>query len=439
MEVSKLAKHFGIFGLLLALQISGCGGSNGSGPTIVSTESSIKARTLAPAPEPATERAVVTAVNAFGADLLGRLDSNAVVAPFSAALPLARLRSGAGGTTLAAINEVMHLTGTGSGVDPAFNGLDLGISTRIGASSLGGELSLASVRGWAQARYGYLITYLDALAENYGLKPVRTDFALAHYVAKGTITDWAFQASGLTEDELVTSQDTRLVLGDAVRLNAEWADPFDRALTETGWFQSDSAEVQVPFLRKTTVVRQTAGDGYSAVELPLAGGGLRFLAVVPDAGRYTEIQGRLTAEWLGQVVAAMAPVTADLALPKFNIVSEVQMGLGFAAVRDVADFSAIDGTKDLFVSSTLHRSKFSVTEAGIQAGSITLVALDDSHPDTWTDPNSPGYYNSGFVFAQQSLPSEPASIILGRPFLFALRDSVSGTLLFLGRVMNPAP
>jgi serpin B len=391
-------------------------------------------RNLAPVVVQSTEVAVVNGINTLGLDLLGTTSGNVVVAPFSASLSLARLRDGAMGDTLTAISGIMHVNGLGDGVDSAFNDLDLGVNGRINACLLGAQTSQATAGAWAQAHYGYRLTYLDALAENFGLKPSRVDFALDQSDAAQKLSDWSLQAVGLAP-LVTTTQDTRLVLGDAVQLNAAWADPFDPALTETNIFKLlDSSTVNVPFMLKTATLPQTSGNGYMALALPLSGG-QQLLVVLPDEGRYTEIQTALTAEMLKQIAAALVPAQVNLSFPKFSIKGNITLDLGVAATKGVADFSGMDGTRNLYVASTVHGSRLSVAEAGLQAGSVTQIALEDLNPGTLGSSSS-GLIDSDITITIGPLPT--ITVLIARPFIFAVRDSVTGAIIFMGRVMDPS-
>lgn len=440
MKLHRLAGRVGLLCVMSGLLLSGCGGGgSGDASSKVTAQSSSLERNVAPVISAPAESAVVTGVNKLGLDLLYSASGNAVVAPFSASLSLAKLRAGAMGPTLTAFNTFMEIAGLGTDDLPVFNSLDLGISARLSQASLAGQLSQSTAGGWAQARYGYLRSYVDSLAVHFGLKPLFVDFDGALPNATQEVANWATLASGGLNAYVDMNKDTRLVVADAIRFNAEWLDPFDPLLTETGWFDTGSDSIETPFLRKRAFLKQTTGDGYRALELPLAGG-QQLLIVLPDEGRFDDMQSSFPVARLNQIDAALAPALIDLALPKFKIENSATLALGSETSRNLADFSGIDGTKDLFVSSTSHRSHFSIAEAGIKAGSVTVLALEDVHPETWTDPFSPGY---GFVSSMDSSnifirPFESIPVILGRPFLFAVRDSVSGVYLFMGRVLNPA-
>lgn len=412
-------------GLLLASLLSACGGGNETPP-----ESSTKARNVSPGSSQAMRNQVVSASTTLGLELMGDDIENRVVAPFSASLSLARLQAGARGETLAALKAKLHLEGVASNVYPAFNELDLSISSRLSASSINGQTSGAYAGAWAQSRYGFLITYLDTLAEHFGLNPARVDFDLAATEATQAVQSWALQASGGLSTPVDIGRDTRMVLGDAVRLNCAWTTPFDPALTTLGSFEPLMGfPIDVPFMRRNAVLPQTAGDGYLALALPLQGN-LQFLVVLPEAGRFAEVQGALTAERLGQIALAMTPAQVQLAIPTFTMETSTPIYLGIAEAKGYADFSGLDGTRDLFVSSTVHHAKLSINEAGVQAASATLLALDDLDPESWS-------YNGMILTAELVVPQPEPSVqaVLGRPFIFAVRDSVTGSILFIGRVL----
>ena len=428
-----------------SLLLSGCGGSSSSGaPVSSSSETSSLSRAMTPAVAATTEQAVVTAVNSLGRTLLGEGVGNAIVAPFSASVSLARLRVGSAGASRTDLSASLLLPTPVGEIDSAYNKLELSISDRITSLTLDGQTSRSSSSGWIQARYGYLLTYLDTLALNYGVKPARTDFAADQYGSTALINSWAAQASGGLISSFATYQNCRLALGDAVRLNALWLEPFDATLNQTDLFQRlDGSYTETLFLRKSGLIRQSTGSGYQALELPLTGNDLRLLIILPDEGSFAAVKSALTANRLNEIAAAMTTTPMDLKLPIFSIESEQPLLLNASATTaNIADFSAVDSTKDLYVSASLQRSRLSISAGGIKAGAATLIALDDAHPETWTNPYDNGFgYDSSFIFISggtnyYSFP-DTIPVSVGRPFIFALRDSVTGVILFLGQVVDP--
>lgn len=435
MKLSWCKALLGSYCLIAIAMTAGCGGGAGDavqGPALTTVGSS-QSRNLSPAAAPATESALAAAVNALGVDLLQRTDAgdNAVVAPFPASLPLALLRAGSAGATRSALEGVLHLSGATTDVDTGFNALDLALQGRLNLAAAGGGGWTESLSGWTQARYGYRLSYLDALALNYGFRSSPADFASATQAASGTVTQWLLQ-NGAVAQSYYATQDTRLVLGGAVQLSAPWPAPFDPALTQPGGFELlDQSVKQVSFLHKSALLDQASGDGYRAFALPLAGG-QQFLVVLPDQGRFAELQTALSAGRWQQIALSLVPAQVALALPSFSVASSLSLDLGAAATRGVADFSAIDGTHDLFVSASSHSSRLSLDATGLRARAVTLLTLEDAQPQTWGDS---GFFSSTDGNANYNAP--PLELTLGRPFLFALRDTLSGTLLFLGRVLDP--
>lgn len=427
--------------LLAMILLAGCGGGSGDGQTTApdtqtdKADSSAKARILSPVAYASVKQTVVNAANALGIDLLGQVEAeNAVVAPFSASLSLARLRAGAAGETKTGISAAMHLDPV-TDVNPALDSLDLEINARLSAAGAG-QTSSAASRGWVQSRYGYLLTYLDTVAEYFGLYMAAVDFALAPTTAWSAINTWMAQVSPELAGSATLGANTRLVLGDALKLDAPWASPFDPTLTKTEWFRLlDGSDVEASFLHQQVSLSQATGDGYIALELPLAENGLQFLVILPDEGRFSAVAAALTEAKLDDIVAALAPATVDLALPKFAVNAAVTLPVGNGAQPDTADFSALDGTRDLYVTSRTQNVRLTINESGIGGNAVSLLALDDAHPETWTDPNDS---DSGYIVINGAVDTgmiQPVAI--GRPFLFAVRDAATGAVLFLGRVCDP--
>ena len=91
-----------------------------------------------------------------------------------------------------------------------------------------------------------------------------------------------------------------------------------------------------------------------------------------------------------------------------------QMGMGSAFGSD-ADFSGIDGARDLYISDVVHKAFVAVDEAGTEAAAATAVLME----------------------RMNAVVGQPVQFTADRPFIFLIRDNASGTVLFLGRVLNP--
>jgi serpin B len=213
------------------------------------------------------------------------------------------------------------------------------------------------------------------------------------------------------------------VLTNAVYLDASWAIPFDPKATAEGAFvRLDGSEVTVPFMHQEESLPFAIGDGWRAVELPYVGGELAMLIVVPDDGRFDEVEAAIGGRLLDDAAAALEPATVRLALPKFEYrtretVSSVLRRLGMATAFDPqsADFSGMTTEERLFIGEVIHEAFIAVDEAGTEAAAATAV-----------------------VMRATAAPVDAVELTVDRPFLYSLYDRATGAILFMGRVLDPA-
>jgi serpin B len=149
---------------------------------------------------------------------------------------------------------------------------------------------------------------------------------------------------------------------------------------------------------------------------------LGMLLIVPDEGRFDEIEALLAGGLIRQVSAALEQVEVGLTMPKFEFRTQAGLNsalgaLGMTTAFDpvAADFSAMTTAEKLFISDVIHEAYIAVDEEGTEAAAATAV-----------------------VMRATSAPIENVQLTIDRPFLFALRDLETGALLFLGRVMDPS-
>jgi serpin B len=161
-------------------------------------------------------------------------------------------------------------------------------------------------------------------------------------------------------------------------------------------------------------------DGYTAVELPYKGRAIAMLILVPDHGRFFEIEQALDANVIKYTVDSLTHWDLHLKMPKFKYKTKFQlrdtlsqMGMPDAFDLDTADFSGIDGTRRLFIQNAFHEACISVDEKGTEAAAATAVVI-------------------GLTAAPSSL-----TVTIDRPFIYLIRDIETNAILFIGRVMNP--
>ena len=166
--------------------------------------------------------------------------------------------------------------------------------------------------------------------------------------------------------------------------------------------------------------RSVVSQGYKAVELPYSGQELSMLLVIPDTGEFETFEAKLDQPALQGILDGLARSAVTLKMPSFEMETELglkallqEMGLKDPFESGIADFSGVDGTKNLFISAVLHKAFVKVNEAGTEAAAATAV-----------------------VVGETSMPM-PVTINADRPFIVFIRDHATNSIVFAGRVMDP--
>ena len=217
---------------------------------------------------------------------------------------------------------------------------------------------------------------------------------------------------------------TAMMAVNTIYLKAKWRCPFDAFVTRDRQFKTLSGEsVTVPFMHsKVYCAKYAKSDGFAALALPYRDSDLEMLILLPDENvALSQIETSLSDSFVEGVVRKLEPGRVDVAMPKFELevrheLPEVlcKMGLGIA-FSGGADFSGIAHGK-LILSKGEQVVNVKVDEEGTEAAAATYITLERS---------------AGV------LPPCP-EFVADRPFVFMIRDAASGSLLFIGRVANPA-
>ena len=359
-----------------------------------------KQRVTSPDLAPSDMRDLVAGNSAFAFDLYQALsaeDGNLFYSPYSISLALAMTYAGARGETEQQMADTLRFILSQDRLHSAFNGLDLELAGRgEGAESTdeeGFRLNIVNAL-WGQEDFEFLSEFLDLVAENYGAGLRLLDFVNEAEDSRIVINDWVSgQTEGRIEDlipEGVIDELTRLVLTNAIYFNAAWLYPFTEGQTKDGAFHLlDGGEVTVPMMRRTASFGLAKGDGFQAVELPYDGGELSMVILLPDTGRFEGFEGSLDADLERNITEGLVPTHVALTMPKFEFESDFgladilgAMGMPVAFVSslgpctsEMADFSGMTGTCDLYIKEVVHKAFVSVDEAGTEATAATAVVL----------------------------------------------------------------
>jgi serpin B len=412
--------------LAIAL-VWGCGGRVGR---LVKSD---KARDQSPAVSEAEPKQLVVGNTRFAVSLYQHLkqkDGNLFFSPYSISVALAMTYAGARGETEKQMARGMSFLLPQSKLHPAFNALDLGLARRgKGAEGREGESFRLHVANtlFGQEGYRFLPEFLDVLAVNYGAGMRLVDFQKHPEAARKAINNWV---SKETEDKIkeviapgVLNALTRLVLTNAIHFDAKWEEPFLLHGTEPGPFTLlDGRKVSVEMMHSSLVPGgYVEGDGYQAVELPYQGREVAMVVVVPTEGTFKEFEQSVDDDRLNAILGALEESGFILTMPKFNFQCSFRladalgaMGMGDAFTPGKADLSGMDGKPGLFITEVVHSALVRVDEKGTEAAAVT----------------------AGMVAGGAPL-SGPPEVVVDRPFIFLIRDVKTGTVLFLGRVVDP--
>jgi serpin B len=376
--------------------------------------------------------ALVDGNNAFAFDLyqvLKQTGGNLFYSPYSISEALAMTYAGARGETEKDMAEALNFTLSQDRLHPAFNSIDLQLRQRgqeaAAKHEIGFRLDVANAI-WGQKGYQFLAQYLDVLAQNYGAGLRIVDFIKETEQSRVTINQWiSDQTQGKIKDLIPPggiNDMTRLVLTNAVYFNAAWQYPFDDEATSDGLFYLlDGSSVTAPMMKQTASFGYVEGANYEAVELPYSGQKLSMVILLPKAGEFDAFENSLDAELVKTIIGQLEMNEVYLTMPKFEYESSFglkqalsTLGMGVAFTPD-ADFSGMDGNHDLLIQDVLHKAFVSVDEAGTEAAAASAV-----------------------IVGITAIPAQPTQVTINRPFLFLIRDIPTGSIIFVGRVLNPA-
>ena len=356
-------------------------------------------------------------------------EGNLFFSPYSISSALAMTYGGARGATEREMAQTLSFMLPQELLHPAFNALDLELAKRTEPVEIasyevkGAQLEVANSL-WGQVGYTFLPEYLDLLALNYGAEMRMLDFIDRRDAARRAINRWVEEATGGNIKDLVPkgilNAQTRLVLVNAIYFNAKWDDPFSKADTKNeSFYLLDGGTVRVPMMSQDEVYRYWKGNDSQAFEMPYVGRELAMGVLVPDAGKFHDVERSLDARQIVRIVENLDSKYLDLTMPKFEFESEfalreVLSKLGMRSAFENADFSGMDGSKNLQLSEALHKAFVAVDERGTEAAAASSVFADII-----------------------SNPINPLELTVDRPFIFWIRDIPTGTFLFIGRVLNP--
>jgi serpin B len=374
--------------------------------------------------------AVVKGDNAFACDLYGHLrakDGNIFFSPYSISTALAMTYAGARGQTAEEMARTLHFPLDQNKLHEAFRQLQAEINAA--GEHRPYELSVANAL-WGQQGHSFLREFIDCTKHCYGAGLREVDFAKATEQARQAINFWVEDQTNKKIKDLikpgVLDSSARLVLTNAIYFKSHWDHPFPESLTKPEDFQAAGAKVSVPTMHQTHDCSYFDGDTFQMLELPYQWyqKQLTMQILLPrKSDGVADLEKMLTAEKLAEWQSKMKTHEVDIALPKFKFSAEFElsptlakMGMPTAFTYPKADFSGMDGTRELYIGFVIHQAYVDVHEKGTEAAAATAIGVKAGA-------------------APVSFPK--ATFRADHPFVFLIRDRQTGSVLFMGRMMNP--
>ncbi|MCX5873809.1 MAG: serpin family protein [Deltaproteobacteria bacterium] len=367
----------------------------------------------------------------FAIDLYKKLctgTGNLSVSPYSISSILAMTCAGAVGNTRKQMARTLRFSLGQKSLDPAFESLQSTLSKIEGKNGV--SLSIANAI-WPQIGYGLAPKYLDETKRYYGISVTPLDYQNQPGDAAKTINSWVQEKTKDKIKDIIPVDGinamTKMVLTNAICFKGDWEQKFEPDLTEkTPFFVTSANSVEIPMMEHTGTFNYGEMKSFQILEMPYVGNDLSMITILP---RETEglkaLESDLSTENLKLWKNKMVPTNVLVHFPKFAITSGfdlsdilISMGMVDAFSSRDANFGGIapQSNKPLYLSSVVQKAFLEVNEEGTEAAAATLIEVPDS-----ISVRAPMLK----VFQAD------------HPFIFLIRENLTGTILFIGRVSEP--
>jgi serpin B len=372
------------------------------------------------------QREVVASANRFAFDLFKPVvagepsGTNIMISPFSITSALSMTLNGAADGTFDAVKSALRYDGQSlEEINDTYRRL---VTEMVPVD----ERVVVEIANsvWAENNFRVKREFMDALREWY-LAEAR-NFDVSDPRSVDIINGWIEEKTHDRIQKMLSSLDRDLVmlLINAVYFNGKWKYQFDAKFTaERPFYLTPGNPVNVPVMYQKQKFSVAKPEGVTLIELPYGQGNYSMVVALPEAGKSpVEIAGTLDAEqweaWMEGLYYGQTEV--ELYMPKFKYEYKrklnddlISLGMGPAFDPGMADFSRISD-EEIFISFVLHQTFIENKEEGTEAAAATVIG-----------------------FSRTSLPPEPEVIDINRPFLYFIRETTTGTIVFMGLVADP--
>jgi serine protease inhibitor len=367
---------------------------------------------------------------AFALDLYARLSAtpgNLFFSPYSISTCLAMTYAGARGNTETQMGQVLHFMQDQQKLHSSFGELQRQLAEA--RKQKGIQLDIANAL-WTQKGEPFLPAFLKIATDDYQANVNQADFGTSADAVTREINRWIAQKTENKIQDILAPRslnvNTRLVLANAIYFKGAWASPFDKAATAPQAFHlSENDQADAPLMHRFAHPGYVENGELQAVELPYSGGELSMVILLArKIGAIGQLEQQLNPAFLAGLLAQMKKQEVEIFLPKFKLNSSFQlndplfrMGMPDAFHWPIANLSGVDGARDLFISGVFHKAWGEINEEGTEAAAATVVTVESR--------------------AVAARPPAPPVFRADHSFIFLIRDTHSGSLLFVGRLADP--
>jgi serpin B len=368
-------------------------------------------------------KVVSQGINKFSFDLYKKLkdknkEENLFYSPASISIALAMTYAGARGNTEKQMANVLNFTLPQDRLHPAYSKLIENLK-----SNKDYELNIANAL-WLQKDYKYLQEFLNIMEKYYKGGFNEVDYITDPEGARIKINDWVSRETKGKIKDILNPGDitrlTRLVLTNAIYFKGKWQTEFNKNLTNDEYFYLiNGQKTKVKMMYQKNTFNYYENNDLQLLEIPYKGNKISMVIILPKVGKFKTVENimdeKKLQEWLKNAMGT--EVKAYIPRFKFTQSFDLSKNLSDMGMEDAfsaaADFSGINGKKNLYISEVIHKAFVEVNEEGTEAAAATAVVLDTKA------------LIEELVFKAD------------HPFIFLIRDKETGSILFMGRVMDP--
>lgn len=291
------------------------------------------------------------------------------------------------------------------------------------------QLNIASSL-WFQKGFKFQGPFMEILNKAYNASLNQCDFAANPKMEASRINQWVEERTkGKIKDLVNTSMinnSTKMMLINAIYFYGEWKMIFNKNLTRDGnFYQNAGQAIKVRFMNSVDKMKYAADNDFQVLAIPYQKNEASMLVFLPKSKADFEsyIQS-LTHEKFKSLILKMSEFKIDLSLPKFSFSSQFELDKVLSEMgmkhpfSNHADFSGINGKRELKIDQVIHKAFIEVSEKGTEAAAATIVNIKET----------------------AAAPDKEKIIRFNanHPFIFMILDNATGQILFCGIINHPS-